>query len=278
MLLNFQLEIASGEEAARRMVTEQFGAHAREGLLHVSSLPEIDWTMAYGRADEMALCRLLQGLLDVLQTQIQVPKDFSSAHPFCGLLHRVTVLLEAGQDAAPLVEKAHWVAKRVGLAVDLPIILSGHAARTTIRQSASIIMANGYKDMEERLKSMPPEYGLPHMHPQLGAMLFSVASVRWEALVDLDRQNLNVCDKVARQVRGRDGGAPGVEAITRRMAGSEYGRILLWSDHPAPETERSVEKQLQHIAERENINPAPIKMVGLRPQEFLALTSLPVAT
>lgn len=266
----FQLELAAGALQDQQKVDRLFSEHLPGGLSHLSHYPDLQWLVAYGWGNAPALLKFLTALYHSFADQ-PTPVSNAQVHPFAGLVHRLTFLQNNGAEPAALVEALAWLSRRLGPAVRTPIILIDGAARTPIRASAAIVLANGYRDLEERLKSIPPEFGPAHAHPRHGALLAGVAAPRWEATVDLDRQNSSAAQRVARKLRERDGGVTGLEAIARLAPEANLARVLLWCDHPRADTQRQLEKRLQQISAEENVQPGPPRVIGLSPAEVLAL-------
>jgi glutamate formiminotransferase len=131
-------------------------------------------------------------------------------------------------------------------------------------------------------RSRPPDYGPPAPHPRLGATAVGARPPLAAVNCVLVTDDAGVARRIARQLRARDGGLPGVRALGFRL--ESVGRAQV-SMNLVDLDRTGVEDaclQVRELARREGTDVAAVELVGLLArrdldrcsQEFLAWSGI----
>ena len=144
----------------------------------------------------------------------------SGVHPRMGALDVLPFVPLSGttmQDAATL---AREVGERLG-ALGLPVYLYGEAASAPHRRNLADVRRGGYEGIAARLREpgWKPDYGPIVLPPRSGAVAVGARPFLVAFNAYLDTEDVGEARAVAREVRERDGGLPGVKALGLEVGG-----------------------------------------------------------
>ncbi|HYY75177.1 MAG TPA: glutamate formimidoyltransferase [Gaiellaceae bacterium] len=135
------------------------------------------------------------------------------AHPRIGAAD-VVPLVPLEPEAEPAArEAALALADRVAAELELPVFFYGRLTEDS--REPAFFRRGGPEELQRRLDAgeLAPDRGPPRLHPRAGGVL---VGVRWPLIafnVNLRTDDLAVAKEIARLVRERDGGFPGVRAL-----------------------------------------------------------------
>lgn len=99
---------------------------------------------------------------------------------------------------------------------DVPVFLYESAATRPERKDLAKVREGQFEGLSELIGSDPsrnPDYGPSHIHPSAGATAVGARPILIAYNVNLDSKDITVAKRIARLVRGRDGGLPTVKAL-----------------------------------------------------------------
>jgi glutamate formiminotransferase len=135
------------------------------------------------------------------------------AHPRVGAADVVPLVplrpeQESGARAAALA-----LADRIAAELELPVFFYGHL--TTDRREPAFFRRGGPEELQRRVAAgeLRPDRGPDTLHPSAGAVLLGVRRPLIAFNVNLRGADVDVARAIARLVRERDGGFPGVRAL-----------------------------------------------------------------
>src|SRR5205807_1161644 len=134
------------------------------------------------------------------------------AHPRIGAADVVPIVpLEPG-DVPRAHEAALALAERIGSDLDLPVFLYGESAPG---RGPAFFRRGGPEELQRRLDAgeLAPDLGPSRLHPSAGGTIVGARRPLIALNVNLRRASLEVAREIARVVRQRDGGYPGVRAL-----------------------------------------------------------------
>ncbi len=114
------------------------------------------------------------------------------------------------------VELARRVAQRVGAELEIPVYLYGEAARLEARRALPAVRRGGLEALGREIATDPsrlPDHGPARLHPTAGATAVGVRPFLLAYNVNLESNDLDAARAIAREVRERDGGLPGIRAL-----------------------------------------------------------------
>jgi len=169
------------------------------------------------------------------------------------------------EDAAALARKA---GERIG-SLGLPVYLYEAAATASHRRNLADVRRGGYEGLAARGRDplWQPDYGPPELDPHKGAVAVGARRFLVAFNAYLDTDNIEVARAVARKVRERDGGTPGVKALGLRVGGKAQVSMNLTDleETPLPVALEAV----RSAAADHGASVESTELVGLAPLEAI---------
>ncbi|HSK15463.1 MAG TPA: glutamate formimidoyltransferase [Gaiellaceae bacterium] len=135
------------------------------------------------------------------------------AHPRIGAADVVPLVpLEPGAEA-PAKRAALELASRIAGELDLPVFFYGRL--TEDGREPAFYRRGGPEELQRRLDAgeVAPDRGPPRLHPSAGGVIVGVRRPLVAFNVNLRSDDVDAAREIARLVRERDGGFPGVRAL-----------------------------------------------------------------
>jgi glutamate formiminotransferase / 5-formyltetrahydrofolate cyclo-ligase len=135
------------------------------------------------------------------------------AHPRIGAADVVPLVPIEPQDEARAREAALNLGERVGSELELPVFLYGHL--TEDGREPAFFRRGGPEELQRRVDDgeLAPDFGPPRLHQSAGGVLVGVRRPLIAFNVNLRAGDVGVAREIARLIRERDGGFPGVRAL-----------------------------------------------------------------
>jgi len=187
--------------------------------------------------------------------------EHRGVHPRIGALDVVPFVALGDSDRADAVRAAHAFAMWAASELMVPVFLYGDAAfdrraLPDVRRDAFTVRA--------------PDDGPPSPHPRLGAVAVGARPVLVAVNCDLDRDDVALARSIARAVRERDGGLPGVRALGLLLASRGAVQVSMnLVDLDATGLQEAC-RRVQALAEAAGAAVARVELVGLLPAAELA--------
>jgi glutamate formiminotransferase len=137
----------------------------------------------------------------------------AGAHPRIGAADVVPVVPLAPEHEPAAREAALALAERVGAELELPVFLYGRL--TEAGREPAFFRRGGPDELQLRIDAgeLVPDHGPARLHATAGAVLVGVRRPLIAFNVNLRAGDVEVAREIARLVRERDGGFPGVRAL-----------------------------------------------------------------
>ena len=138
------------------------------------------------------------------------------AHPRFGAADVVPFVPLRSEDTPVCVDVARVLARRVAAELAIPAFLYEDAARVAEHRNLAVIRGKGFEELREAITTDParrPDEGEPRVHPTAGAVAIGARFPLIAFNVNLDSGDLELAQRIARQIRERDGGMPCVKAM-----------------------------------------------------------------
>jgi glutamate formiminotransferase len=186
------------------------------------------------------------------------------AHPRIGAADVVPVVPIAEADAARAGAAALELARRVGEELALPAFLYGDLAPG---RGPAFFRRGGPEELHRRIDAgeLAPDFGPAQLDERAGGVLVGTRSPLIAFNVDLAGDDLDAAREVARAVRERDGGFPGVRALGLRLPQAGHVQVSLnvedWRASPLHEVVAAVHRE----AAARGLGVTGAELVGLLP-------------
>jgi glutamate formiminotransferase len=209
-------------------------------------------------------------LVDALLAGIACARDRidlrrqEGAHPRIGAADVVPVVPVRREDAERARAAALELARRVGEELGLPVFLYGELAPG---RGPAFFRRGGPGELQRRLESgeLAPDFGPPGLHPAAGGVIVGCRRPLIAFNVDLSGDDLEAACEIARVVRERDGGFPGVRALGLRLPRAGRVQVSLnvedWEAAALHEIVATIERE----AATRGLEVTGSELVGLMP-------------
>jgi glutamate formiminotransferase len=242
-------------------IGEALAGHAR--LLDVHSDEDHNRSVytLVGSEDELAAA-LLAGIA-CARDRIDLRRH-EGAHPRIGAADVVPVVPIRETDAERAQATALELARRVGEELRLPVFLYGDLAPGL---GPAFFRRGGPEELQRRIDSgeLVPDFGPERLDERAGGVLVGSRPPLIAFNVNLSGDDLEAAREVARAVRERDGGFPGVRALGLRLARAGHVQVSLnvedWRAAPLHEVVAAVERE----ARARGLHVMGAELVGLLP-------------
>ena len=262
----FPLEaVPNFSEGRDRSIIDAIGgalsAHAR--LLDVHSDADHNRSVytLVGSQDEL-VGALLAGIASARE-RIDLGRH-EGAHPCIGAADVVPFVPIRGADGDRARAAALELARRVGEELALPVFLYADLAPG---RGPAFFRRGGPVELQRRLDAgeLVPDFGPARLDERAGGVLIGARAPLIAFNVDLEGDDLDAARDVARAVRERDGGFPGVRALGLRLPRAGHVQVSLniedWGASPLHEVVGAVQRE---AAARE-LRVTGSELVGLLP-------------
>ena len=214
-----------------------------------------------GSRDELVAALL--GAIAVARERIDL-RSQEGAHPRIGAADIVPIVPIRPEDAEQAREAALELGRRVGEELTLPVFLYGELAPGV---GPAFFRRGGPEELQRRLDAgeLAPDFGPPRLDERAGGVLVGSRPPLIAFNVNLAGDHLEGAQAVARAVRERDGGFPGVRALGLRLPLAGHVQVSLniedWRAAPLHEVVAEVERE----AQARGLEVAGSELVGLLP-------------
>jgi glutamate formiminotransferase len=188
-------------------------------VLGLHSDPDHNRSVLTFAGEEDAVLEGAVALAGACEREIDLSSQ-TGEHPRMGSLDVLPfVPLEGAtlEDAARLARSA---GERIG-SLGFPVYLYETAATAPHRRNLADVRRGGYEGLAARMRDprWQPDYGPPELDPRKGAVAVGARPFLVAFNAFLDTRDVNVAKAVARKVRERDGGLPGLKALGLEVGG-----------------------------------------------------------
>jgi glutamate formiminotransferase len=214
-----------------------------------------------GSRDELVAALL--GAIAVARERIDL-RSQGGAHPRIGAADIVPIVPIRPEDAEQAREAALELGRRVGEELTLPVFLYGELAPGV---GPAFFRRGGPEELQRRLDAgeLAPDFGPPRLDERAGGVLVGSRPPLIAFNVNLAGDHLEGAQAVARAVRERDGGFPGVRALGLRLPLAGHVQVSLniedWRAAPLHEVVAAVERE----AQARGLEVTGSELVGLLP-------------
>jgi glutamate formiminotransferase len=190
-------------------IGDALGAHAR--LLDVHADADHNRPVFTLVGDERELVDALAAGVSTAKERIDL-RVHTGAHPRIGAADVVPIVPIAPEDVERARTCAHELARRIGSELALPVFLYGELAPG---RGPAFFRRGGPAELQRRIDAgeLAPDHGPARLDERAGGVIVGARRPLIAFNVNLRGVGVEVARQVARVVRERDGGFPGVRAL-----------------------------------------------------------------
>lgn len=242
-------------------VGASFAAHAR--LLDVHTDPDHNRSVFTLVGDEHELVEALLSGIACAREQIDL-RTHAGAHPRIGVADVVPIVPLRPEDMTYACAAAAELARRIGEELGLPVFLYGELAPG---RGPAFFRRGGPEELQRRIDAgeLVPDYGPRQLDPSAGGVIVGARPPLIAFNVDLVGANAEAARAIARVIRERDGGFPGVRALGLELPQAGHAQVSMnvedWEASPLHEIVAAIERE----AAARGVEVAGSELVGLMP-------------
>jgi glutamate formiminotransferase/glutamate formiminotransferase/formiminotetrahydrofolate cyclodeaminase len=199
-------------------------------------------------------------------------RKHTGQHPRIGATDVLPFVPVSGTTMQDCVTIAHQAGERIARELAIPVYFYERAALRPDRVNLENVRRHGFEELREQISVVAersPDVGPSHIHETAGAIAVGARPFLIAFNVNLRSEDVSVARKIARAVRGRDGGLPfvkalGIELKSRRLVQVSMNLV----DYESTGIQQAYEAVCQQ-AQSLGVEIAGAEIVGLVPQAAL---------
>jgi glutamate formiminotransferase len=242
-------------------IGEALAGHAR--LLDVHSDADHNRSVYTLVGNEQELVAALLAGIACARERIDL-RDHAGAHPRIGAADVVPVVPINEADIERARAAALELAQQVGKELALPVFLYADLAPG---RGPAFFRRGGPEELQRRIDAgeLAPDFGPTRLDESAGGVIVGARRALIAFNVNVAGDDVEAAREVARAVRERDGGLPGVRALGLRLPGAGHVQVSLnvedWQASPLHEVVAAVERE----ARARGLEVTGAELVGLLP-------------
>ena len=197
-------------------------------------------------------------------------------HPRMGAVDVIPFIPIADVTIDECVQLAREFAAEYAAQFRVPVYLYEAAATRPDRRNLADVRKGEFEGLREEIGKNPdkkPDFGPDTIHPTAGATAIGARQILIAYNIDLETSNLEVARKIAKQIRGKDGGLAAVKALGFELKDRGIVQVSMnMVDYKATQLFKTFEL-VRTLAEQNGVQILDSEIVGLVPNEALIDTA-----
>jgi len=199
-------------------------------------------------------------------------RKHAGVHPRVGALDVLPFVPVRGVTLEDCIHLAHEAGERIAREVGVPVYFYESAARRPDRVNLEDVRRGGFEQLREEIGSKPeraPDAGAPRVHETAGACIVGARSLLVAYNVNLHTTDVVLAQRIARAVRGRDGGLRFLKALGFELRERGLTQVSMNLVRFEKTALHHAFEAVRREAERWGVRVAGSEIVGLIPQAAL---------
>lgn len=190
-------------------------------------------------------------------------------HPFIGVVDVVPFIPLKDAKMDDCKELAKNLGKMVADKLKIPVYLYGEAARNDKFRHLYNIRHGGLDHLRSTIstKDFRPDFGEPKVHPTAGAVAIGARDFLIAFNVNLDTDDLAAAKDIARRIREKDGGLPGIRALGVPLNSKGIVQVTINVTHYKKTGLKALMDRVKKECEAKKIPIQNTELVGLVPRD-----------
>jgi glutamate formiminotransferase len=267
VLLESVPNISEGRDAAVvDAVGAAFASHARLLDVHVDPDHNRSVFTLVGTAAEL-IESLLAGIA-CARDRIDL-REHEGVHPRIGVADVVPLVPIRPVDMSHAREAALELARRVGEELALPVFLYGELAP---ERGPAFYRSGGPEALQRRIDGgeLEPAFGPSRLHESAGGVIIGARRPLIAFNVNLASADVEAARAIARAVRERDGGFPGVRALGLDLPRAGFAQVSMNVEDWEAAALHEIVAAIERAAAAHGVEVAGSELVGLMPAGAVA--------
>jgi len=211
-----------------------------------------------------------QQLVDALVAGVACARDLIDlrrhvgAHPRIGAADVVPIVPVRPEDMGRARETALEVARQIGGELGLPAFLYGELAPG---RGPAFYRRGGPEELQHRIDAgeLAPDFGPAQLHPSAGGAIVGARGPLIAFNVNLAGASVEAAREIARVVRERDGGFPGVRALGLELVEAGHAQVSMNVEDWEAVALHAIVAAIEREAASRGVEVTGAELVGLMP-------------
>ena len=200
-------------------------------------------------------------------------REHGGEHPRIGATDVVPFVPLEGSSMPECVAIAHSLGERVGRELSIPVYYYEAAALRPERKNLPDVRNIGFEKLREVVAADPartPDAGpRDGLHPSAGAVVIGARKFLIAFNVNLETEDVKVAKDIAKRIRERDGGLPGIKAMGFFLDDLRCAQVSMnVCDYERTGLQR-VYREIEALAKEKGVAIRESELVGLAPRASL---------
>jgi glutamate formiminotransferase len=190
-------------------------------------------------------------------------------HPFIGVVDVVPFIPLSGASMNDCKDAAKSLGKMVADTLKIPVYLYGEAARNGQFKHLSNIRHGGLEHLRSAIstRDFKPDFGEPKVHPTAGAVAIGARDFLIAFNVNLDTDDISAAKDIAKRIREKDGGLPGIRALGVPLHSKKIVQVTINITHYKKTSLKTLMDRVKKECAAKNISILNSEIVGLVPKD-----------
>jgi glutamate formiminotransferase/glutamate formiminotransferase/formiminotetrahydrofolate cyclodeaminase len=191
-------------------------------------------------------------------------REHVGVHPRIGAVDVVPIVAIQPDDAELARETARIAAQRIGEELGLPVFLYGESGEG---RGPAFFRRGGPEELQRRIDAgeLAPDFGPRQLHPSAGGVIVGARRPLIAFNVNLANADVDAARAIARVVRERDGGFPGVRALGLDLPQAGHAQISMNVEDWKAAGLHDIVAAIEREAAARGVELAGAELVGLMP-------------
>lgn len=192
-------------------------------------------------------------------------------HPRMGATDVIPLIPIAEVTMEECIEMSKRLGKRIGEELGISVFLYEKSASAPHRENLASVRKGQYEGMNEKMKdeSWKPDFGPDMLNVKSGVTAVGARMPLVAFNVNLDTNNLEIANKIARSVRGRNGGFTSCKALGVEIKERNIVQVTMNMVDYASTPLYRVFDMIEREAKRYGVNVIGSEIIGLVPMMAL---------
>lgn len=194
------------------------------------------------------------------------------AHPRMGATDVVPFVPVRGVTTADCVALAERLGSRIGDELSIPVFLYGDAARVPARKNLADVRKGQFEGLRDLIGKDPdrkPDFGPERIHPTAGATAVGARFFLIAYNVNLKSHDVALAKSIAKAIREKDGGLPGVRSLGLDLADRGLAQVSMNLVDYRQTSMATVFREIESRARAAGDEVLESEIIGLVPAEAM---------
>jgi len=209
------------------------------------------------------LCKLAQEKIDLT--------THTGEHPRMGATDVIPFVPIKNISVEECVEISKQVAERINKELNIPIYLYEYSASRPERENLAKVRKGQFEGMNEKMQDpdWAPDYGTPQVHPTAGVSAVGARPPLVAFNINLDTDNLDIANAIAKTIRGSSGGYKYCKGIGIMLEDRNIAQVSMNMVNFEGTPLYRVMEAVRFEAKRWGVNVIGSEVIGLAPAKAL---------